>query len=80
MDKLGNYKSLQANRSEMESAIANVTIDLDKETIRKGSPHILRLTKSTNSYKVELKKIEAGLCFVATVGVEVGYPRNRIFE
>ena len=42
----------------MESAIRNVTIDLDLETIRKGSPHTLRLTKNTKAYKAELKKWE----------------------
>ncbi|MFV7234264.1 2OG-Fe(II) oxygenase [Flavobacterium sp. ZB4R12] len=57
-EQLYDFKSLQANRSEMESAIQNVTIDLDLETIRKGSPHTLRLTKNTNAYKVELKKWE----------------------
>jgi hypothetical protein len=57
-EQIFDFKSLQAHRSEMESAIANVTIDLDKETIRKGSPHTLRLTKNTKAYKVELKKWE----------------------
>jgi hypothetical protein len=57
-EQIFDFKSLQANRIEMESAIANVTIDLDKETIRKGSPHTLRLTKNTNAFKVELKKWE----------------------
>jgi hypothetical protein len=57
-EQIFDFKSLQANRSEMESAIANVTIDLDTETIRKGSPHTLRLTKNNNAYKAELKKWE----------------------
>jgi hypothetical protein len=57
-EQIFDFKSLQANRNEMESAIANVTIDLDTETIRKGSPHTLRLTKNNNAYKAELKKWE----------------------
>lgn len=57
-EQVFEFKSLQANRNEMESAIRNVTIDLDLETIRKGSPHTLRLTKNTNAYKAELKKWE----------------------
>jgi hypothetical protein len=57
-EQIFDFKSLQCNRSEMESAIANVTIDLDTETIRKGSPHTLRLTKNNNAYKAELKKWE----------------------
>ena len=50
-----DYRAVQNLRSRMESAIANVTIDLDKETIRKGSPHILRLTKNTKQYHLEMK-------------------------
>lgn len=57
-EQLFDFKSLQANRIEMESAIRNVTIDLDLETIRKGSPHTLRITKNTNAYKEALKKWE----------------------
>ena len=52
------FKSLQTNRTEMENAIRNTTIDLDTETIRKGSPHTLKLTKNTNAYHHQLKKWE----------------------
>ena len=55
-DQVFDYKSLQANRTAVENALLNVTIDLDKETIRKGSPHTLRLTKNQNAYKLALKK------------------------
>ena len=55
-DQVFDYKSLQANRTAVENALLNVTIDLDKETIRKGSPHTLRLTKNQNTYKLALKK------------------------
>lgn len=67
-EQLFDFKSLQANRSEMESAIRNVTIDLDLETIRKGSPHTLRLTKNTNAYKVELKKWEQDCVLLGKLG------------
>ncbi len=50
-----DYKKGQAYRSEMKSAIANVSIDLSTETIAKGSPHILRLTKTQASYERALK-------------------------
>ncbi len=40
----------------MESAIINVTIDLRTETIRKGSPHTLRLIKTQDAYERELAK------------------------
>lgn len=48
------YQKVQAERSEMESAIRNVTIDLDLETIRKGSPHTLKLTKNQANYQREM--------------------------
>lgn len=50
------YKSLQANRTEMENAIRNVTIDLSTETIKKGTPHTLKLTKNQAAYQKELAK------------------------
>ncbi len=48
------YAKVQADRSAMESAIRNVTIDLDMETIRKGSPHTLRITKTQANYDREM--------------------------
>lgn len=51
------YKKAQAYRSAMETAIRNVTIDLEMETITtKGSPHILKLTKTQAAYQLALKK------------------------
>jgi hypothetical protein len=55
-EQIFDFRSVQMNRSEMESAIRNVEIDLNMETIKKGSPHTLRLTKNTNSYQKKLKK------------------------
>jgi hypothetical protein len=51
-----DYQSLQANRKEMEHAIRSVTIDIKMETIRKGSPHTLRLIKTQDAYQRELAK------------------------
>lgn len=50
-----DYRQRKELREEMESAIASVTIDLQMETIRKGSPHILRITKTSASYNRALK-------------------------
>jgi hypothetical protein len=49
-----DYQKIQADRTEMEYAIRSVTIDLRMETIRKGSPHILRITKTQKAYEKEL--------------------------
>ena len=51
-----DYQSLQAKRKEMEYAIKSVTIDIKMETIRKGSPHTLRLIKTRDAYQREPAK------------------------
>jgi hypothetical protein len=51
-----DYQALQVKRAEMEYAIKSVAIDIKMETIRKGSPHILRLTKTQDAYQRELAK------------------------
>ncbi len=43
-------------RKDLENAIRNVEIDLKTETIRKGSPHTLRITKTMASYEKALAK------------------------
>jgi 2OG-Fe(II) oxygenase superfamily len=47
------YRQLQALRSEMESAIKSQTVDLKMETIKKGSPHLLLITKTQASFEHE---------------------------
>jgi len=51
-----DYQRVQGERSHMENAIRHVTIDLKMETIKKGSPHTLRLTKTQDAYRRELAK------------------------
>lgn len=38
-----DYRQYQAEKSDMESVITNVKIDLRTETINKGSSHTLRI-------------------------------------
>ena len=38
----------------MDSAVGSVTIDLRMETIKKGSPHTLRLIKTQAAYEKDL--------------------------
>ncbi len=54
-EKVFDYAKRQADRSVVESAIKNVTIDLKTETIKRGSPHTLRITKTQAAYKRKLK-------------------------
>lgn len=51
-----DYKKRQNERNEMEYAIRNVTVDLMMETIRRGSPHTLRISKTETSYHRQMEK------------------------
>ncbi|WP_440135034.1 2OG-Fe(II) oxygenase [Chitinophaga sancti] len=51
-----NYQAILEKRKEMEYAIGDVVIDIEMETIRRGSPHTLRLTKTQYAYERELAK------------------------
>jgi predicted 2-oxoglutarate/Fe(II)-dependent dioxygenase YbiX len=46
-----SLKTLQANRSHVESTIRNSCCDLDTATLRRGSPHSLVCTKNQASYE-----------------------------
>ncbi len=50
-----DYRVNQNVRNEMEHAISRVVIDLTTETIRKGSPHTLRITKTQAAYHRQMK-------------------------
>lgn len=54
-ENIFDYAIRQSERSEMENAIKNVVIDLKCETIRKGSPHTLRIIKTRKAYEKKLK-------------------------
>jgi hypothetical protein len=54
--KIFDYRKNQNERNEMEKAITHVTIDLKTETIRKGSPHTLRITKTRAAYDRKMKE------------------------
>lgn len=49
------YKKSQAYRSRVENAIINTSIDLTTETLRQGTPHTLKITKTRAAYKKDLK-------------------------
>jgi hypothetical protein len=54
-ERVFDYSKPEAYRKQMENAINSVVIDIRMETIRKGSPHTLRLTKTQSAYEKELK-------------------------
>ncbi|MCK9451397.1 MAG: 2OG-Fe(II) oxygenase [Bacteroidales bacterium] len=49
------YKKLQADRKNMENFIRRSEADLSMETIRKGSPHTLKISKTQASYERRYK-------------------------
>jgi len=55
-ERVFDYRKAQAERSSMESAIQSVEIDLKMETIRTGSPHTLRITKTQDAYEKTMKE------------------------
>jgi hypothetical protein len=52
------YRQLQALRTEMENAVNSKTVDLKMETIKKGSPHLLLISKTQAAYEQEHIKWE----------------------
>lgn len=54
-DRILDYRKNQNERSDMEYAIKKVEIDLRIETIRKGSPHTLRITKTMDAHNREMR-------------------------
>ncbi len=51
-----NYKAAKTYRNTMEYAIKEVSIDLKMETIKEGSPHVLRITKTKAAYHRAMEK------------------------
>ena len=54
--RIFDFQKNQNERSLLENAITHVVIDLKTETIKKGSPHTLRITKTQDAYKKKMKK------------------------
>ena len=50
------YRKNQSDRTEMERAIAGTVVDLKTETIKRGSPHTLRITKTLAAYERALEE------------------------
>ncbi len=55
VDAVYEYKANQQLREKVKDAINNVTIDLKTETIEKGRPYTLKITKTQKEYKKLLK-------------------------
>jgi len=54
-EQIFDYRKNQNERNDLENAISRVVIDLKTETIKKGSPHTLRIIKTQAEYKRKMK-------------------------
>lgn len=55
-EEMFDFKSRQAERDALESAIRRVKIDLRTDTIRQGSPHILQISKTQAAYEKQMEE------------------------
>lgn len=56
VEQIYDFKRVKADRDEVEYALKNGRADLKTSTIRKGSPHTLRITKTQATYDRKFKK------------------------
>lgn len=68
-DQVFDYRKNQTERNDLENAISHVTIDLKTETIKKGSPHTLRITKTQAAYNREMKSWKEDLVLLNKIGI-----------
>ncbi len=66
-EQIFDYRKAQRYRDEVGNAIRNVKIDLRTETIRKGSPHTLRIIKTQAAYERALKAWEVDVAILGEV-------------
>ncbi|MCC5815624.1 MAG: 2OG-Fe(II) oxygenase [Leptospira sp.] len=55
-EQVMDLKMLKEERKNVEYAILDAKVDLETTTIKKGSPHTLRITKTQATYESNLKK------------------------
>jgi hypothetical protein len=51
-----DYRKNQNERNDLENALRSVVIDVKTETIKRGSPHTLRITKTQAAYNNQMKR------------------------
>jgi hypothetical protein len=68
-EQVFDFRAVQQSRTALEEVINRLPIDLHTETIRRGSPHILRLTKTQRTYDQDLKRWEEDRLLLAGIPV-----------
>jgi len=66
-----DYRHKQNERSLMENAIAHVVIDLKTETIKKGSPHTLRITKTQEEYHRQMQQWKEDVLLLSEINQKI---------
>lgn len=56
VDQVFDFRRNQEERTEIEAAILGCGLDLRFETIKKGSPHTLRIFKTQAAYEKQMKE------------------------
>lgn len=64
------YRKNESLRKQMEMAINRVTVDLSVETIKKGAPYTLRITKTQAAYEKQLKHWHEDITFLKKMNEE----------
>ncbi|MEX2594690.1 MAG: 2OG-Fe(II) oxygenase [Anditalea sp.] len=67
VEQVFDFRRNQQERSELESAIQSVDIDLRTETIKKGSPYTLRIIKTQAAYEKQMKEWLEDVALLAKV-------------
>lgn len=67
-EQVFDYRKNQNERAVLEDAIRHVTIDLKTETIKKGSPHTLRITKTQAAYQRQMKEWKEDVALLEKLG------------
>ena len=67
-ERIFEYRMNESSRQRMENAIKHVTIDLRMETIKKGTPYTLKITKTQGAYERAFKKWEEDVALLEGLG------------
>jgi hypothetical protein len=67
-EQVFDFRRNQQERNELEAAIQQAKIDLYTETIKKGSPYTLRITKNQAAYEKQRKEWREDVALLEKVG------------
>jgi hypothetical protein len=77
-EKIFDYRKNQSERIILEEAIKRVVVDLKTETIKKGSPHILRIIKTEAAYHRQMKDWKEDLVLLDKISAQMSPTNSQI--